>query len=155
MEITIPGTGTIDIKNLLLDYNGTLAVDGKLLPGLEAVLNDLSRQFDIHIITADTFGSAESELKGVKCRFNRLGPENQSEAKLLYLVNLGKENTACIGNGRNDRYMLRESVLGIAVIQGEGVFTGAAVMSDIICPDIFSALGLFINPQRLIATMRE
>lgn len=155
MEITIPGTGTLDIKNLLIDYNGTLAFDGELLPGVEEILNELSHQFDIHVITADTFCCAETELKNVRCTFNRLDPDNQSEAKLLYLINLGKDKTASIGNGRNDRYMLKDSVIGIAVMQGEGVFTETAIMSDIICPDIYSALGLFTNPKRLVATMRE
>jgi len=155
MEITIPGTGTLDIKNLLLDYNGTLAVDGFLLPGVETILNELSSLYSIHIITADTFGSAESELKNVKCTFNRLNPVNQSEAKLQYLASLGKNNTACIGNGKNDRYMLKDSVLGIAVIQGEGAFTETLIMSDIVCADIISALELFRNPKRLIATMRD
>lgn len=155
MEITIPGTGTLDIKNLLLDYNGTLAFDGKLLPGIDKILNELSLQFDIHIITADTFGFAESELKNVKCTYNRLEPDNQSEAKLLYLSNLGKDKTASVGNGKNDRYMLKDAVLGIAVVQGEGLFTETAIMSDIICPDIYSALELFRNPKRLVATMRD
>ncbi|HPS88345.1 MAG TPA: ATPase P [Spirochaetota bacterium] len=155
MQIIIPGSDTLDIKNLLIDYNGTIAVDGKLLPGVADILNELSRQLDIHVITADTFGFAESELEQVKCTFNRLAPDNQSEAKLLYLSTLGKENTACIGNGKNDRYMLKESALGIAVVQREGVFTETAIMSDIICPDIFSALDLFRNTKRLIATMRD
>lgn len=155
MEITIPGTGTLNIENILLDYNGTLAVDGILIPGVEEILNGLSNNFSIHVITADTFGSAESELKNVKCRFTKLDPANQSEAKLRHLLDLGKERTACIGNGKNDRLMLRESALGIAVIQSEGVFTETLQMSDIVCPDILSALDFFRKPKRLIATMRD
>ena len=155
MEILIPGSGTLDIKNILLDYNGTLAVDGILIPGVEHVLNELSLQYYIHIITADTFGTCETELRNVKCTFNRLEPGNQSEAKLKYLHSLGKENTACIGNGRNDMLMLKESVLGIALIQDEGVFTGTLLASDVICQDIFSALDYFRKPKRLIATLRD
>jgi soluble P-type ATPase len=51
--------------------------------------------------------------------------------------------------------MLKESVLGIAVIQGEGAFTSTVMMSDIICSDIFSALEFFRKPKRLVATMRD
>ena len=155
MEINIPGTGTVDIKNILLDYNGTLAVDGILIPGVKDILNELSEQFSIHVITADTFGGAASELSDVKCTFTKLNPENQSEAKLRYLMECGKEHTAAIGNGKNDRYMLKEAALGIAVIQGEGAFTGTVIMSDIVCTDILHALDFFRRPKRLVATMRD
>jgi soluble P-type ATPase len=155
MEINIPGKGPLNINNIILDYNGTVAVDGILIPGVKKILNELSREYHIHIITADTFGTAESELAEVTCSFISLAPDNQSEAKLKYLLETGKENSACIGNGKNDRLMLKESILGIAVIQGEGVFTETLMSSDIICPDIFSALEFFRKPKRLIATMRD
>ncbi len=155
MEVTIPGTGTFRIKNLLLDYNGTLAVDGKLISGVHDILNELSATLSIHVITADTFGSAESELKNVKCTFTRLLPDNQSAAKLDYLHSLGREFTASIGNGRNDRFMLEHSALGICVVQGEGVFTETLLASDIIFNDIIQALDIFRNPKRIIATMRD
>ncbi len=155
MEINIPGSGILDIKNILLDYNGTLAVDGILLPGLKEIINELSEQFSIHVITADTFGNAEAELADIKCTFIRLKPENQTEAKLQYLIECGKENTAAIGNGKNDRYMLKEAILGIAVVQAEGAFTETLIMSDIVCHDIISALEFFRNPKRLAATMRD
>ncbi len=155
MEILIPGNGTLDIKNILLDYNGTVAVDGKLIPGVEDILNELSNQFYIHIITADTFGTSRIELKNVKCTLTILDPGNQSEAKLQYLLNLGKDHTASIGNGKNDMLMLRESALGIAILQDEGVYTQTLMLSDIVCPDILSALDLFRKPKRLVATMRD
>ncbi len=155
MELNIPGTGILDITDILIDYNGTLAVDGILIQGVETILNDLSHDYAIHIITADTFGSAESELGSIKCRFIRLLPDNQSEAKLQQLIDLGKDNTACIGNGKNDRMMLKESVLGISVMQSEGLFTETMLASNIVCPDIFSALDFFRKPKRLIATMRD
>jgi soluble P-type ATPase len=155
MEIFIPGTGTLNIENILLDYNGTLAVDGILIPGVKDILNELSLSCRIHVITADTFGSAEAELADVKGTFIKLPPDNQSEAKLQYLNFLGKDKTASIGNGKNDRFMLKESALGIAVIQGEGAFTSTVMMSDIICSDIFCALEYFRKPKRLVATMRD
>ena len=155
MEINIPGTGTLNITGIILDYNGTIALDGILIPGVREILNELAENIDIHIVTADTFGMAESELAGVRCSFIVLGIENQSQAKLKYLMETGADDTACIGNGKNDRLMLRESVLGIAVIQAEGAFTETVMASDIICPDIFSALEFFRKPKRIIATMRD
>lgn len=155
MNLEIPGSGTLHIENLLLDYNGTLALDGSLLPGVEDLLNELSANFRIHIITADTFGNAASELKNVNCTFIKLGTSGQTEAKLKYLTDCGRDVTACIGNGKNDRLMLKESVLGIALIQGEGACTGTLLDSDIVCTDIFSALEFFRKPARLVATLRE
>jgi len=155
MEINVPGKGILEITGIILDYNGTIAVDGFLIPGVQDVLNELSKDIDIHIVTADTFGMARAELAGVRCSFKVLGLEKQSQAKLEYLMETGAGNTACIGNGRNDRLMLRESILGIAVIQAEGAFTETVMSSDIICPDIFSALEFFRKPKRLIATMRD
>jgi len=155
MEIIIPGSGTLDIRNIMLDYNGTLAVDGIMIPGVGQILNELSILFNIHVVTADTFGTSGSELRNVKCTLSRLDAGDQSGAKLRYLTGLGKDNTACIGNGKNDMLMLKESVLGIAVIQEEGAYTPALIASDIVCPDIFSALGYFRKPERLVATLRD
>lgn len=155
MEFRIPGIGTISINNIILDYNGTIAVDGIMIPGVEELLNELSADYSIHVITADTFGSAEAALRNVNCRFTRISPDNQSMQKLQYLAECGKETSACIGNGKNDRYMLKESAIGIALIQREGLFAETALAADILCPDIFSALEFFKNPERLIATMRD
>ena len=106
MIIKIPARGTIEIKNVLFDYNGTLAVDGKLIDGVAEAINDLSFGFDFHVITADTFGSVKKELKDVNCRLIVIPEENQDQAKLDYLLKLGKELTLCVGNGRNDKLLV-------------------------------------------------
>ena len=61
MIIEIPGYRTLEIKNLVLDYNGTIAVDGILVPGLEAPIEALSRLVDIHVLTADTYGTVRAQ----------------------------------------------------------------------------------------------
>ena len=63
--------------------------------------------------------------------------------------------TACIGNGRNDRAMLKHAALGIAVLAEEGVATDAIVAADIVVSDIWHALDLLLNPLRLVATLRS
>ena len=40
----------------MLDYNGTLAVDGHLLGGVKKALTALSGKINVHVLTADTFG---------------------------------------------------------------------------------------------------
>ena len=75
--------------------------------------------------------------------------------KLDYVKGLGCENTVCIGNGRNDRLMLKEASLGIAVALKEGVALTTLVSADVVCTGIVSALELLLNPLRLTATLRS
>ena len=58
LNITVPGYKELQLSHLVLDYNGTLACDGKLLDGVRQSLNILADQIQIHVITADTFGQA-------------------------------------------------------------------------------------------------
>ena len=37
IDISIPGFGPLRLECLVLDYNGTLACDGELLPGVRRV----------------------------------------------------------------------------------------------------------------------
>ncbi len=155
LEVPIPGFNTLNLMHLVLDYNGTLAYDGQLLSGVKACLDVLSRSLQIHILTADTFGKAKAELKGVDCKLSILPVENQDIGKLNYVNQLGAGRTVCIGNGRNDRLMLKKAVLGIAVVQGEGAAGEAIMGADIIAPNIITALELLNNPLRLTATLRS
>ena len=155
IEVTIPGYKTLQFKHLVLDYNGTLAVDGELLPGVKEALKGLSDELQVHILTADTFGKVRSRIEGIPCELSILPLENQDTGKLDYVKGLGAQHTVCIGNGRNDRLMLKEAGLGIAVILEEGVATETLVAADIVCISILSALELLTNPLRLTATLRS
>ncbi|HAE38699.1 MAG TPA: ATPase P [Candidatus Riflebacteria bacterium] len=154
IEINVPGYANLSIGHLVLDYNGTLAVDGVLLPGVQQALNELAQRLCVHVVTADTFGRAQDELKNVNAKLTILGPEGQSEAKRDYVIALGKERTASIGNGRNDRLMLEASALGIALVQTEGSAAVTCQAADVICLSILDALALLQQPKRLIATLR-
>ncbi len=154
IEITIPGHRPLKLSHLVLDYNGTLALDGKLLDGVRERLETLSDRLEIHVVTADTFGNARSHLSGLPCQLVILSAQSQDTQKRDYITHLGSESTVCIGNGRNDRLMLKAAALGIAVIEAEGAAVEAILASDIVCPDIGAALDLLDNPKRLIATLR-
>jgi soluble P-type ATPase len=124
LSITVPGFGSVTLENLVLDYNGTLAVDGVLLPGVKAALNTLAAQLSVYVVTADTFGKAAGGLEGVNCRLTVLEPGRQDQAKVNFVNRLGADRTASIGNGRNDALMLAASALGIVVILAEGASDG-------------------------------
>ncbi len=154
IEVDIPGFKFLRIEHLVLDFNGTLAVEGELLTGVAERLNHLASMLSVHVVTADTFGRAAAQLEGVSCGLSVLPADGQDIAKLAYVNDLGAEETACIGNGRNDRLMLAGSALGIAVVLQEGASSLSLTAADIVCRDILSALDLLTRPLRLKATLR-
>lgn len=155
MNLSIPGYGELELRHVVMDYNGTLAVDGVLLPGVKTALEDLARHLTLHVLTADTFGKAKAGLEGISCTLRILPEADQQAAKLAYVRSLGVENTVSIGNGRNDQRMLKASRLGIAVVLGEGASMESLMCADIVCTSIVTALELFLHPLRLTATLRS
>jgi soluble P-type ATPase len=155
MIVKIPGRETVEIKNVLFDYNGTIAIDGQLIEGVAESINELSADFNFHVITADTFGSVNNALKDVTCTVIKIPKQNQDQTKFEYLLKLGKETTLCVGNGRNDKLILKESVIGIAVIQDEGTSTDTLMASNIICKSIMDVFEFLKKPDRLKATLRN
>ncbi|MFP4226012.1 MAG: HAD family hydrolase [Desulfobacterales bacterium] len=155
MRIEIPGYGELALNHLVMDYNGTLAVDGKLIDGVKDALIKLSESLSLHVLTADTFGIAKEGLEGIPCQLTILPKDDQQRGKLRFVEDLGAGQVAAIGNGRNDQLMLKESALGIAVILKEGASVQALQSADAVCPSILSALELLLNPLRLTATLRS
>jgi P-type E1-E2 ATPase len=154
IEVNIPGHGTLRLDFLVLDHNGTLAVDGNLVPGVRECLEKLSQDLTIFVVTADTFGKARAQLEGIPCDLTILPPGNQDRAKLAFVEKLGSDRTVCIGNGRNDALMLETAALGVAVLLAEGAATATLNSADVVCMGIVPALELLLNPLRLTATLR-
>lgn len=155
LEINIPGWKSLRLSHLVLDFNGTIACDGRIIVGVKNRIDDLSKSVKVHVITADTFGSVREQLLGTACRLSVIANNDQAEAKLIYVRQLGAEETACIGNGRNDRLMLKEAALGIAVVQTEGASIEALLASDVATCNILDALDLLTHPLRLVAALRS
>lgn len=139
----------------MLDYNGTLAIEGRLIAGVKARLARIATLLRVHVLTADTFGKARRALRGVDCTLTILRAGGEDRAKAAYVRRLGAKRVACIGNGRNDRLMLRAAALGIATVQAEGAAAGSVAASAIVVTDIRHALDLLLKPRRLIATLRR
>ena len=154
-EITIPGRGNYRLRHLVLDLNGTIALDGKIIEGVEERLNQLSSILNICIVTADTYGSARQLEENLGIKIYRIERGKEDAQKLTLVQELGKENTTCIGNGSNDASMLRECILGICIAGQEGASIEAVTKSDLIVANINDALDLLLKPTRLIATLRR
>lgn len=155
IEVNIPVTGRLVIKYLVMDYNGTLAIDGQLIDGVEEWIRRLADDVKIHIITADTFGKVRQQMEHLPCTITIAEKENQAQQKQEYIETLGAEFTAAIGNGRNDRLMVQKAALGIATLQREGCAAETCMAADIVVGEVGHAFELLHNPRRLIATLRD
>lgn len=154
LQLAIPGRPALEIAHLVLDYNGTLAHDGAVIAAVPALLQLLSTHVTVHVVTADTFGTARAALAGLPCTVALLTAGRQAEQKLQFVQSLGANQTIAVGNGANDRLMLTAAAIGIAVLQGEGAAAATLIAADIVCPSIAVALELLLHPQRLTATLR-
>lgn len=154
----IPGRAGLEIQHLVCDVNGTLACDGSLLPGVERTLSQLKDLVKIHLVSADTYGtlnSLEDQLGSIVISYARLKPWSEAEQKLEYVENLGASAVVAIGQGTNDRLMLKAAGLGICVLSLEGTAVETMLNADILSPDILSALDLLLHPDRMKATLRQ
>ncbi len=155
LKIEIPEFKVINAEHLVLDFNGTLAIDGHYIADVIGQLVQISANLNVHVLTADTFGSVHKEFSGLPITIKVLETANQDKQKFDYVKNLGSEKVIAIGNGRNDVLMLKESALSIGVIQAEGAYHQVLNCSHVVCNNINDALSLLINPKRLLATLRN
>ena len=152
IAVEIPGVEQLELDHLLLDVNGTLTDRGKLIDGVAERLGNVGSDLEIHLLSADTFGSLSevSEQLGVTARRVTTGEEKREAA-----ATLGAKRCAAIGNGRNDAAMFDEVALAIAVIGPEGASREAIETADLICPSIVAALDLLADVDALTATLRS
>ncbi|UFS62558.1 HAD family hydrolase [Sulfurimonas sp. HSL-3221] len=153
--IDIPHYATLRLRHVVLDYNGTLALDGALTPEAAALLGALCARYDVHVITSDTFGTVAKALAAFDVTVKVLQSSDHTGEKAAYIWELGAPHCAAVGNGGNDAQMLKAAGLGIALVGDEGCATATLMASDIVCKQIGEALGLLLNEKRLIATLRR
>lgn len=154
IQVSIPGRGMITLKVLVLDYNGTLALDGKMFDSVKRSIKELSPLLDIHILTADTCGTVIQECEGLPVHVKVLESNDHTKEKMDYVTKLKRGEVIAVGNGANDQLMLKHACLGIIVIGPEGASTKTLLSADIIVHKIEDAFGLLLEPKRLIATLR-
>jgi soluble P-type ATPase len=155
IELNIPGKGIFQIDYIVCDVNGTLAVDGKLLPGVIGAIQRLSDRVKIYTLTANTHGKQEKidlEL-GFPSRVIQKGHE--IDQKRSFVENLDANRVIAIGQGANDSGMLEAAAIGICVMSIEGVDVETLLKADVVVPDIQAAFSLIENPLRLVATLRK
>jgi soluble P-type ATPase len=153
IHLEIPGSEPLTVKQLVLDFTGTLSCDGLLLPGVAERLKRLAEKLQITVLTADTFGTAAEQLLeplSVDLHLIQTGKD-----KAEFMAGFKKSETVAVGNGRNDVAMVRMAGLGIAVIGPEGCAGELIAAAGIVCPNISAALELLLHPLRIKATLRD
>ncbi len=155
IRIDIPGNGPVVITDVMFDYNGTIATDGRLIDGVGAAMNRLADRLDFHVVTADTFGSVKAQLEDIQADVVLISNQNQDQKKLDVLNRIGADNTMAVGNGVNDSLMLKHAGLGIAVLGEEGMAMAALTSADLMVRHILDVFSFFDDPKRLIATLRN
>ncbi len=155
LVINIPGRGTFEIKNVVFDYNGTLAVDGHMSQLVKDMLLKLKDFLKVYILTADTYGTVEKACIGIDVHVKTFPRENAGLCKRDIIKELGATKTLCVGNGFNDIPMANECILSIAVIEKEGCSGKLLAASDIVVSSIEDAFEMLLKPDRIKATLRN
>ena len=155
MEINIPGRDVIKIKNLLLDYNGTIACDGKLIPSVKEKIEAVHEKgIRVQVVTADTHGTVSNQCANMPIEIQIFDNSNAADHKREIVEKLGAEQCICIGNGFNDGQMFEACSIAIIVVGEEGCSAKSLMNADIVCKSIEDAFDLILKPSRIIATLR-
>jgi len=155
IKFSIPGLGDYRLEHLVMDVNGTLAVDGQLVSGVPERVASLRDRLAIHLLTADTHGSQATIDQQLGLVATRITPGGESSQKSDFVRKLGSEQVVAIGQGANDAGMLQVARLGICVMSVEGVAKETLFASDLVALTILDALELLEKPRRIVASLRR
>ena len=155
IEADIPGFGRVRLEHLALDVNGTVAVEGELVEGVEERLRELAGKLTVHLLSGDTYGRTGEAAAALGLRATIVSGPDEAGAKRARVRELGSASVAAIGNGANDAGMLEEAAVGIAVVGAEGAAGSTLRAADLIVTNPIDALDLLLRPERLVAGLRR
>ena len=153
LTIPIPGREPLVLDHLVLDYNGTIALDGQIIPGIAQRLEQLSQVLSISVITADTHGTAARRCEGLPLQVLTYPTTEVGAIKAARVRSL-EGGVVTIGNGFNDIPMSDAADLSVCVMGPEGCCGKLVSHCDILVTSIHDALDLLLKPDRIRATLR-
>ena len=152
-RIDIPGWGSVELENLVLDLNGTITESGSFIPGVIDRLEMLKGLgIRIYVLSGDTRGTVKerfADVPGIDAVVTKTAREKRD-----FVESLGPSSTVCVGNGNIDVEMFKVAGLSICTIQAEGATTQALLNADIVVTHINQALEILLDEEKLIATLR-
>jgi P-type E1-E2 ATPase len=150
--LLIPGGPTLTLEHVLLDVNGTLSDRGVLLDGVAPRIERLRHQAEVHLVSADTFGTVPGIAASLGVAAHTVGTGAE---KLDLVERLGSARCAVVGNGTNDMLALQAAALAVTVVGREGLSVLAVRSADVLCTSVTDALDLLLEPDALVATLRR
>jgi soluble P-type ATPase len=147
----------LEVSTLAIDLNGTSAVGGLLVPGVEDLLNEyLDRNLRVVMLTGDVRGTARlicDDLGSVGTKIELIDCKHEKGimfGKFDWLLN--NPGTVFFGNGNGDA-LTGIATLTIAVCQGEGMTGPTADGADVIFTSIVPALEMPLSLKVMKATL--
>jgi soluble P-type ATPase len=149
-----PGRQPLNIEYILIDFEGTLASDGRVHPKAKDKINLLSKRTKLYIFANGEKTAVEERLRKVNAEIIYLADSEASRKKLDLLLQLGPASTVAIGNGADDAAMIGEAGLGICVLGKEAAAAETLGKADLVVTNILDALDFLLKPLRQEATLR-
>jgi soluble P-type ATPase len=81
VKIDIPGWENLEIENIVLDMNGTVATDGRISQEVKVMIDSLSEKVRIYLLTADTYETADEEIWDKKVELVKIAGEDTQKEK--------------------------------------------------------------------------
>ena len=154
IRIEIPGREPIEAAHVVLDYNGTIAVDGSLIQGVEERIAKLKEMASVCVLTADTYGTVRAQCEPMGVEVKTFPREGAAKCKEEIVKGLAG-GVVCFGNGLNDILMFDAALLAVAVLEGEGMCAALMSHADVVVHSVIDGLDLLLKPNRLRATLRS
>jgi soluble P-type ATPase len=148
ISIQRPGMESLDIHFVLIDFEGTLAMDGRVHPKAKDKVNLLSKRATITILTKSNREKVVETLRKMKAEILYVTEGDSSQQKLNVLQRLGPHQTAVIGNGLDDVRIMEQAGLGMCVIGKEGASAEAMAKADLVVTHVLDALDFLLKPLR-------
>ena len=149
------GMQPLEICNLVLDFNGTIATDGKIIAEIKDQITAIKAQrVNVYCLTADSYGTAtpQCEANGIEVKSFPLAEAGKEKAKIVDSL---EGQSMVVGNGLNDIPMLDAADMAVAVIGPEGCCAKLINHADIVVTSIFDALDLLLKPTRAKGLLRK
>jgi len=154
IKIDIIGRKKIEIDAIICDFNGTIANNGEVDQGIKNILNKLSRDVEIYVLTADTYGNVRKKLADYPVIIKVFNGKSALESKKEIVEEIGPSRCICIGNGFNDFGMLDIAEVSIVIMGKEGFYLPLLSVADIGFKSSIDALEAIYNVKPIVATLR-
>ena len=92
-------------REQLTHGSGTLSYRGVLTAGVYAQLRQLAEKLDVHVLSADTRGTAREQLHDLPSRLHILTGSDHEVQKMDLAKQFDLRQVVAFGNGQNDRLL--------------------------------------------------